>query len=94
MSGSHRENGLFALSGAQVTRGELTGAAIADMAPTILSLCRVPVPASLDGRCLGSLGSGGAVADSEETPAREEPYAAGQERILRDRLARLGYLDT
>jgi hypothetical protein len=41
MSGSHRPDGLFMLSGAPVQPGRVDGAQIADMAPTVMALCDV-----------------------------------------------------
>ena len=95
MSGSHRPDGLFILSAPQVVAGEVRGAAIWDMAPTVLSLCAVPVPADWDGRVLSCVTDPGARAEapSDEIGSAEHPYDAGEEACLKERLERLGYLE-
>jgi hypothetical protein len=94
MSGSHRADGLFALAGAGVAQGELSGCGIADMAPTILALCDVPIPDDWDGRLLSCVaqrtdpGSYAAV-----TRGEERHYSAAEEACLEQRLVQLGYLE-
>jgi predicted AlkP superfamily phosphohydrolase/phosphomutase len=52
-TGTHRMNGLFAAAGPDVPkRGEIEGARIFDVAPTILEMMGVGVPAHMDGRNL------------------------------------------
>jgi predicted AlkP superfamily phosphohydrolase/phosphomutase len=54
MSGSHRADGLFALNGENVnSSGYVAGVGIADMAPTLMDLVGLEVPAEFDGRPLG-----------------------------------------
>lgn len=48
--GSHRYEGIFALSGPSATRAERSAIGIADVAPTVLYLLGEPVPAELEGR--------------------------------------------
>src|SRR5262249_43748147 len=55
MSGSHRAEGFFALSGPSIQHGRMEGASIIDMAPTILALTGVPIPMEWDGRVLPCL---------------------------------------
>lgn len=99
MSGSHRPDGLVVLAGEGITPGVISGASIADMAPTILSLCGVSVPAGWDGRplaCTDGAAPGmvvGAGRENEIEPSDEDAYDATEEECLRQRLARLGYLD-
>jgi predicted AlkP superfamily phosphohydrolase/phosphomutase len=93
MSGSHRADGLFLLCGEGVAPGRCAGAQIADMAPSILALCGLPVPAEWDGRplpCVTPNGVGAAAGD--ETGGREVAYGAVEEADLQRRLAQLGYL--
>jgi predicted AlkP superfamily phosphohydrolase/phosphomutase len=92
MSGSHRRDGLFVLAGPGVLPGYVDGAQIADMAPSIVALCGLPVPAEWDGRTLPCV-DGGAVGQPAVAPAAgvEVPYSAGQEADLERRLTRLGY---
>ena len=94
MSGSHRPDGLFVLAGDGIPAGEISGAHIADLAPTILALCGVSVPANWDGRLLPCIPPYGVprplgVGDSE---TGEQPYDATQEADLKRRLQELGYL--
>ena len=51
-SGCHRLHGAFVASGPAFARGTIEGARILDLAPTILHLLNVPVPADMDGRVL------------------------------------------
>jgi len=53
ISGTHRMNGIFMLKGQPIRRGvEVKGAAIIDLAPTILYLMGVPVAEDMDGRVI------------------------------------------
>jgi predicted AlkP superfamily phosphohydrolase/phosphomutase len=53
ISGTHRMNGVLLLAGNPVQAGwSIQGAEITDLAPTILHLLGVPVPAEMDGRIL------------------------------------------
>jgi predicted AlkP superfamily phosphohydrolase/phosphomutase len=94
MSGSHRPDGLFALAGPAVGAGEVMGARIVDMAPTILSILDLPVPADWDGRplrCLKQPGSRAAFA--RPTPPSAVDYDAAEEESLVRRLTQLGYFE-
>ena len=93
MSGSHRPDGLFILAGPGVAPGHLCGAAMADMAPTVLALCGVGVPSGWDGRPLRCLsGAPAAAAAVDEPMTAESVYDDEQEERLRRRLEDLGYL--
>ncbi|HSQ00933.1 MAG TPA: alkaline phosphatase family protein [Candidatus Dormibacteraeota bacterium] len=93
MSGSHRSDGLFMLSGAPVQPGCVDGAQIADMAPTIMALCGVAAPDDWDGRALAALRRAPL---SPVTPsawsAVEADYDEAATADLRRRLELLGYL--
>jgi predicted AlkP superfamily phosphohydrolase/phosphomutase len=94
MSGSHRADGLFAMAGPAVGAGEVMGAGIADMAPTILSLLGMPVPSDWDGRALPCLRA--AVSRSPLGRAAVPPavdYDASEEESLVRRLTQLGYFE-
>jgi predicted AlkP superfamily phosphohydrolase/phosphomutase len=93
MSGSHRSDGLFLLAGERVARGRVDGAQIADMAPSILALCGLPVPGHWDGRPLPCLDAGvGQGALPDEPAAAEVAYGSAAEASLQRRLEQLGYL--
>jgi predicted AlkP superfamily phosphohydrolase/phosphomutase len=93
MSGSHRSDGLFVLAGEPVAAGRVDGAQIADMAPSILSLCGLPVPDRWDGHpvpCLGAAPAGPAAAAA--AAGTERAYGPAEEASLQQRLQQLGYL--
>jgi predicted AlkP superfamily phosphohydrolase/phosphomutase len=95
MSGSHRSDGLFLLKGDRVRAGEVVGACITDMAPTILSLCGLEPPTDWDGRTVSSVDiekmeTMDFLRDSER---QESYYGKDEEAILRQRLIELGYFE-
>jgi predicted AlkP superfamily phosphohydrolase/phosphomutase len=98
-SGNHRPEGIFIAAGPQVRRGgAIAGARLQDLAPTILHLLGVAVPADMDGRVLREMFT---------TEFRHHPvtYQPGQDaaqparalgpqaqELLAERLRALGYL--
>jgi predicted AlkP superfamily phosphohydrolase/phosphomutase len=96
MNGSHRPDGVLILAGGGVRpAGQLSRAEIVDVAPTLLHLLDVPLPANLDGRVQAkALVPGGevlparTVADDDTTPG---PYSAEQASLVSRRLRGLGY---
>jgi predicted AlkP superfamily phosphohydrolase/phosphomutase len=54
-AGTHRLDGLLMALGEDLMRTQITGASLADLAPTILYLLDVPLPANLDGRVLSDI---------------------------------------
>jgi predicted AlkP superfamily phosphohydrolase/phosphomutase len=91
MSGSHRPDGMFILAGPRVAAGN-EAAAIADMAPTILSLCGLAVPIEMEGRSLVPPNAGRERPAVGLDAAAEQFYSPGDEAILEERLRALGYL--
>ena len=94
MSGSHRDDGMFVLSG-PVRPGEGAGANIADLMPTILALCDVPVPGGLDGRvlpCVDLPFRAGPLKSSACGDGDEQAYAPEEARLIERRLQALGYI--
>ncbi len=101
ISGTHRMNGIFMAYGANIRPvGELSGAQITDLAPTILHLMGEPVPAHMDGRVLTELLPAG-FRPVQTVDAKEwEPQPAGEGdalseedvEILTGRLRDLGYV--
>jgi predicted AlkP superfamily phosphohydrolase/phosphomutase len=96
MNGSHRADGLWALAGPNVVQGRRAEASIVDVAPTIMHLAGLAVPAWMDGRLLpgvageptiGTYGDGTPLTGAVGRPA------AGDGDELWRRLAALGYLD-
>jgi predicted AlkP superfamily phosphohydrolase/phosphomutase len=92
MNGSHRPDGVFVLAGPEVEPCGPAAAAIVDVAPTILHLAGLPVPAWMDGCLLP--GVGGVLAVDATVPRMGETLAAddGEAELWR-RLAALGYLE-
>jgi len=96
MNGSHRSEGVLILAGAGVRWGvRLAAPHITDIAPTLLHLFDVSLPANLDGRVLtealaadGPIEFGPLEAGAELPPS---PYSALQARMVGRRLQGLGY---
>jgi predicted AlkP superfamily phosphohydrolase/phosphomutase len=101
-SGNHTLDGILIAWGADVVKGgQIKNAQIIDLAPTILAVMGVPVPADMDGRVLSKIFTAGrapaaqyvavpSVAASEEV---EESFSPEEERTVESRLRGLGYLD-
>ncbi len=100
VSGDHRPDGIFLLHGPGVKPGRIEGQSIIDIAPTILYLAQLPIPAGTDGRVIA-----GALQDhdparerwsAEEEPARPQgeaaQFSAQDETVVEERLKALGYL--
>jgi predicted AlkP superfamily phosphohydrolase/phosphomutase len=82
---NHAQNGSFILASSNnPLRGELTGAHILDMSPTLLELGGYDVPNSMQGKSMVSGKTLSAEADNG--------FSADQEEIIRGRLSGLGYI--
>ncbi|MGW8179479.1 MAG: alkaline phosphatase family protein, partial [bacterium] len=64
--------------------GEVEGAHLLDIAPTILQLGGYDIPASMQGKSL--------VEDHRLEPANESAFSSDEEEIIRERLSGLGYI--
>jgi len=96
MNGSHRPDGVLIMAGGGVRPGvRLSGAQITDVAPTLLHLVGVPLPANLDGRVLAEAllqcGEVGTSAASSNQDAAPSPYSSEQAEAVARRLRGLGY---
>ncbi len=105
-SGTHRDDGIFVAQGPMIRTGEVVeGARIIDLAPTLLSLLDVPVPADMDGRVLKEIFTQG---PADAQPARtqqtndpsgsahvvsEDGYTPEDEDRISERLRSLGYVE-
>ena len=98
-AGGHRQEGIFVLAGPAARAGaELSGAGIADVAPTVMYLLDEAVPASFEGRLLAEalepslLDERPPEFDDDEEAA---PIVPEQEspREVEERLRSLGYLE-
>ncbi|MFQ5427437.1 MAG: alkaline phosphatase family protein [Thermodesulfobacteriota bacterium] len=98
ISGDHRESGVLFLSGPEVRGGEIKGASIMDLAPTILHLMGYSVPSDMDGSVLlkalkgqkNVVKSAPSASDGKSAPAGYEPE---EEEAVRKRLRDLGYVE-
>lgn len=105
-SGSHRKLGIFMAHGDRIQSGcELSGISIVDLAPTILHLIGLPVPAEMDGRIISRCfkeeyqtatvrGEARREPFTGEGPERDvETYSPDEEEEIRKRLRDLGYIE-
>jgi predicted AlkP superfamily phosphohydrolase/phosphomutase len=100
MTGYHRMNGVLIMHGPDVKAGgRIGGAAIVDLAPTILYLLGVPVPEEMDGRVLWELidqpsfnGLKKAGVTAPGGDLNESAYTDEEEAQVQERLRELGYL--
>ncbi len=100
LPGTHRPEGIVALSAAGVTPGRTLKARLRDVAPTILSLLGEPVPEHMEGHPLPCLPEESKVTRRDQPAAKlngpHQPqfeFTAEEQAILEQRLADLGYLE-
>jgi predicted AlkP superfamily phosphohydrolase/phosphomutase len=106
MNGTHRRDGILLLSGEGCASGRVDGAGLEDLAPTLLHLMGIEVPAQMDGRVLTEALSPvwlrqQPVPESRDRGPRvgrastKEPviFTPEEEDLLRQRLQGLGYLE-
>ncbi|AMV35994.1 alkaline phosphatase family protein [Planctomyces sp. SH-PL62] len=100
-TGDHRMEGVLVAGGPGIQpRTGPQGANLLDIAPTVLHLLGVPVPADMDGRVLGELLTPELAAtadrradrDDDEGAEVDSSYTADDEAAIQSRLADLGYL--
>ena len=82
---NHAQFGSFILAASNSPlQGEVTGAHLLDIAPTLLDLGGYEIPSSMQGRSL--------VADKTTPAPDQQGYNDDDETIIRDRLSGLGYI--
>ncbi|MDP8256724.1 MAG: alkaline phosphatase family protein [Candidatus Alcyoniella australis] len=94
-TGNHRQNGILIAHGRGIEAGtRLQGASLIDIAPTVLHLLGLPVPAQCDGRLLEPLAGASAAVQYEPAAIQRdlEPPSREQNEQIRQRLAGLGYM--
>jgi len=101
ISGTHRMNGILLVAGKNIRkRVRIQGAAITDIAPTILCSLGLPIPDDMDGRVLTEIFNEDFLAASPiqyssvsrtERRGRSE-YSRDEEKEIVERLKSLGYL--
>jgi predicted AlkP superfamily phosphohydrolase/phosphomutase len=82
---NHAQHGSFILAGSNISlRGEIAGAHILDMSPTLLELGGYDIPSSMQGKSM--------VSGQTLDVAAIAGYSADEEQIVRERLSGLGYI--
>lgn len=98
--GGHSRDGIFFASGPDIGTGELDGAEIVDLAPTILHIMEAPVEAGMDGEVLWDIYAAESphldreVREVEQTRTERETadWEEKQRQEVRGRLEDLGYM--
>ncbi len=98
-SGDHRMDGIIVMRGAAIRPGRVDGAHLIDLAPTILTLAQVPIPANMDGCVLEEAIQPAFLAEHPPTinveqsmsKQQEREYTAEEESEIVERLRMLGY---
>ncbi len=99
-SGTHSPYGVIAMRGPGISKGNVSGATLEDVAPTILYALGLPIPEDYDGKVLSDAFTEEHTrahpvelekAESQMT-AKPQLLAADEEREVEDRLKQLGYL--
>ncbi len=99
LPGTHRPEGILALSAGQIAPGRVLSADLHDVTPTILKLFGLPIPSHVEGRPLSLL--------AELPTRRQDPgsnpvtgphkqhfeYTPEEQSIIEERLRDLGYLE-
>jgi len=103
-TGTHRPHGIFHIQGEGIRDGEeLFGAEIIDIAPTLLHLLDIPVPADMDGKVLEDafasdylsahpIRKSGPVSGDMQGPG-DSGYSDEDARKVEERLRSLGYIE-
>jgi predicted AlkP superfamily phosphohydrolase/phosphomutase len=100
-AGSHRHEGVIAMTGPSCTAGARISAQMLDVAPTVLCLLGVQVPSTLEGQILVDALDSRLLAnrepslsdDTEPWLAQVEDYRPEEAAAVRERLRKLGYLE-
>lgn len=101
-SGYHKLHGVFLAHGPNIQRGlRINNASIYDMAPTILYLYGLPVPADMDGKVLTNIFAKEFVKEhpvryqkaKEEGITEKERLSREDEEEIKERLRKLGYFE-
>lgn len=98
IEGTHRLEGVFAMRGPCVKRGERMRAHIVDLTPTTLAALGLRVPIDMEGRVLSEAFTTPPMIE-HEPPIKKvfeghaEVYSDDERRVLEQRLSDLGYLE-
>ncbi len=88
---NHAQHGVFILRDG-THAGKRDNLDIRDVAPTILGLMDVPIPADMQGHALVDIPSPPASPEARPARAASDVYAEDEKRAIEDRLKSLGYL--
>lgn len=98
LEGTHRVEGVLALGGPNVRRGQRVRANIVDITPTALAALGLRVPIDMEGRVVKEAFTTDPIVE-HEPPIRKaleehgEVYSEADRRVLEKRLSELGYLE-
>ncbi|MBX7234674.1 MAG: alkaline phosphatase family protein [Caldilineales bacterium] len=97
LTGNHALEGVFMAAGPEIGPGVLHDAEIVDVAPTLLHLLGLPLPADLDGRVLPIGGASRAVTHTaagnpSPPPSGAPAFAPDEQAAVEQHLRALGYL--
>jgi predicted AlkP superfamily phosphohydrolase/phosphomutase len=100
-SGTHRRNGILLATGPTIMAGQIGDVLLQDIAPTLLHLAGIPIPADVDGRVLAELLRPEQRNSEDASPvyAGVAPNVTGAKQdeeemsVVLQRLADLGYLE-
>ena len=96
--GTHRLQGVLLAAGPSFRAGgEVSGATLADITPTLLQVLGLPVPTYMDGRPLAEMLTAGTPAATDESDAERADVSAGdydedEAALVEKRLRDLGYM--
>ncbi|MFA5146334.1 MAG: alkaline phosphatase family protein [Candidatus Omnitrophota bacterium] len=98
--GFHHIDGILFVEGEDIKNGRISNAGITDIAPTILHILGIPIPADMDGRVLKEIFSDSSEARKKDVRhgaaatarQRREIYPDSDDEDVRAKLAALGYL--
>jgi predicted AlkP superfamily phosphohydrolase/phosphomutase len=99
LPGTHRPEGIVALNGAGIEPGRSLKADLRDIAPTVLALFDVPIPAHIEGKPLACVAAAPTVRQDPPAKAFNGPhqpqfeFSPEEQAVIEQRLRDLGYLE-
>ncbi|MGH2638343.1 MAG: alkaline phosphatase family protein, partial [Rhabdochlamydiaceae bacterium] len=99
-TGTHNTRGVVMISGKEVVNRQLEGASVFDIAPTILGIMGIPVPADMDGLALNQAFSEQFLSSnplrysevSEKEPHEQYELSKEEQKKIEENLRSLGYI--
>jgi predicted AlkP superfamily phosphohydrolase/phosphomutase len=99
LPGTHRPEGILAITHEALPLGRTLAADLRDVAPTVLSLFGLPIPEHVEGRPLVACSNSTTLRQDQPSPPIAGPHQPGfeytpeEQAIIEQRLADLGYLE-